>query len=237
MDVMSQVLRIINGQHLYFDANGRQVKGGFVTNTDGSRSFYHWNTGDKLVSTFFTTGHDRWYYADDKGNVVTGAQVINGQKLFFATDGKQVKGDFATNANGSRSYYHGATGNKLVSTFFTTGDNNWYYADAKGELVVGEQTINGQNLYFDQTGKQVKGQQLRILMAQSLTMMFIQGKRLLIVGLKFLQGNGYTSTLKEKGYVKLRLMNERSQSLLWLLFQKIVSLFIHSGHLSGQKVV
>ena len=149
--------QVINGQHLYFDANGRQVKGGFVTNTDGSRSFYHWNTGDKMVSTFFTTGHDRWYYADDKGNVVTGAQVINGQKLFFATDGKQVKGDFATNANGSRSYYHGATGNKLVSTFFTTGDNNWYYADAKGEVVVGEQTINGQNLYFDQTGKQVKG--------------------------------------------------------------------------------
>lgn len=149
--------QVINGQHLYFDANGRQVKGGFVTNTDGSRSFYHWNTGDKMVSTFFTTGHDKWYYADDKGNVVTGAQVINGQKLFFGTDGKQVKGGFATNANGTRSYYHGATGDKLVSTFFTTGDNNWYYADAKGEVVVGEQTINGQNLYFDQTGKQVKG--------------------------------------------------------------------------------
>ena len=149
--------QVINGQHLYFDANGRQVKGGFVTNTDGSRSFYHWDTGDKLVSTFFTTGHDKWYYADDKGNVVTGAQVINGQKLFFGNDGKQVKGGFATNANGTRSYYHGATGDKLVSTFFTSGDNNWYYADAKGEVVVGEQTINGQHLYFDQTGKQVKG--------------------------------------------------------------------------------
>lgn len=149
--------QVINGQHLYFDANGRQVKGGFVTNTDGSRSFYHWDTGDKLVSTFFTTGHDKWYYADDKGNVVTGAQVINGQKLFFGSDGKQVKGGFATNANGTRSYYHGATGDKLVSTFFTSGDNNWYYADAKGEVVVGEQTINGQHLYFDQTGKQVKG--------------------------------------------------------------------------------
>ena len=149
--------QVINGQHLYFDANGRQVKGGFVTNTNGSRSFYHWDTGDKMVSTFFTTGHDKWYYADDKGNVVTGAQVINGQKLFFGTDGKQVKGGFATNANGTRSYYHGATGDKLVSTFFTSGDNNWYYADAKGEVVVGEQTINGQHLYFDQTGKQVKG--------------------------------------------------------------------------------
>ena len=149
--------QVINGQHLYFDANGRQVKGGFVTNTDGSRSFYHWDTGDKLVSTFFTTGHDKWYYADAKGNVVTGAQVINGQKLFFGNDGKQVKGGFATNANGTRSYYHGATGDKLVSTFFTSGDNNWYYANAKGEVVVGEQTINGQHLYFDQTGKQVKG--------------------------------------------------------------------------------
>lgn len=149
--------QFINGQDLYFESTGKQVKGDFVTNPDGTRSFYHWNTGDKLVSTFFTTGNDKWYYADAKGHVVTGAQVINGQKLYFGADGKQVKGGFAPNANGTRSYYHGATGDKLVSTFFTTGDNNWYYADAKGEVVVGEQTINGQHLYFDQTGRQVKG--------------------------------------------------------------------------------
>ena len=149
--------QFINGQDLYFESTGKQVKGDFVTNTDGTRSFYHWNTGDKLVSTFFTTGNDKWYYADAKGHVVTGAQVINGQKLYFGVDGKQVKGGFAPNANGTRSFYHGATGDKLVSTFFTSGDNNWYYADAKGEVVVGEQTINGQHLYFDQTGRQVKG--------------------------------------------------------------------------------
>ena len=149
--------QFINGQDLYFESTGKQVKGDFVTNTDGTRSFYHWNTGDKLVSNFFTTGNDKWYYADAKGHVVTGAQVINGQKLYFGADGKQVKGGFAPNANGTRSFYHGATGDKLVSTFFTSGDNNWYYADAKGEVVVGEQTINGQHLYFDQTGRQVKG--------------------------------------------------------------------------------
>lgn len=149
--------QFINGQDLYFESTGKQVKGDFVTNPDGTRSFYHWNTGDKLVSTFFTTGNDKWYYADAKGHVVTGAQEINGQKLYFGADGKQVKGGFAPNANGTRSFYHGATGDKLVSTFFTSGDNNWYYADAKGEVVVGEQTINGQHLYFDQTGRQVKG--------------------------------------------------------------------------------
>ena len=150
--------QVINGQHLFFDKTGRQVKGGFVTNADGSRSYYHGETGDQLTSTFFTTGNNVWYYADASGKVVTGTQVINGQTLHFKVDGQQVKGDFAPNADGSQSYYHGDSGEQLVSTFFTTGGNIWYYADASGKVVTGEQEINGQKLYFDETGKQVKGQ-------------------------------------------------------------------------------
>ena len=150
----------INGQNLYFREDGQQVKGDFGLNADGSRSYYHGETGDKLVSTFFTTGNNVWYYADASGKVVTGPQVINGQNLYFREDGQQVKGGFATNANGSRSYYHGDSGERLVSTFFTTGNNDWYYADANGQVVTGEQVINGQRLYFDQTGKQVKGQKV-----------------------------------------------------------------------------
>ena len=171
----------INGDDLYFDESGKQVKGNFVTNPDGTRSYYDAITGVKLVDTtvvvngetynvdekgvatkahtsgFYTTGDNNWFYADSHGHNVTGAQFINGQDLYFESTGKQVKGDFVTNTDGTRSFYHWNTGDKLVSTFFTTGNDKWYYADAKGEVVVGEQTINGQHLYFDQTGRQVKG--------------------------------------------------------------------------------
>lgn len=36
----------------------------------------------------------------------------------MTNDGKQVKGSFATNDNVTRSYYHGAAEDKLVSTSF-----------------------------------------------------------------------------------------------------------------------
>ena len=149
--------QVVNGQHLYFDANGRQVKGGFVMNTDGSRSFYHWNTGDKLVSTFFTTGHDRWYYADDKGNVVTGAQVINGQKLFFATDGKQVK---VTLQQMRMAVVHTTMELLVISQSqpsslleTTTG----IMLMPKVDLLLANRRSTAKTFNFDQTGKQVKG--------------------------------------------------------------------------------
>ncbi len=135
---------------------------------------------------------------------------------FFATDGNRLKADFGDqNANGSRSYYHGATGNKLSQPSFslletTTGT----MLMPKVNLLLANRRSTAVKLYFDQTGKQVKGATAANPDGSISTMMFIQGKRLLIVGLKFLQGQWvYFLTLKEKGYVS-RLMNERSQSLL-----------------------
>ncbi|MFR3189349.1 MAG: hypothetical protein ACLTNP_03525 [Streptococcus salivarius] len=54
-------------------------------------------------------------------------------KTRFDTDGKQVKGAFDNRMVVAHTTMN--TGNKLVSTFFTSGDNNWYYADAKGEVL------------------------------------------------------------------------------------------------------
>ncbi|MFR2063001.1 MAG: hypothetical protein ACLS36_00995 [Streptococcus sp.] len=81
------------------------------------------------------------------------------------------------------------------------------------------------NLYFDQTGKQVKGATATNPDGSISYYDVQQGKRLLIVGLKFLQGNGYTLTLKERLRVKLRLMNEEVNHFLWLLFRKKLSNF------------
>ena len=167
----------INGDELYFDESGKQVKGEFVNNPDGTTSYYDAITGVKLVDTTVVVNGETYnvdekglqlrlihqvsirlvtitgFYADSHGHNVTGAQFINGQDLYFESTGKQVKGDFVTNTDGTRSFYHWNTGDKLVSTFFTTGNDKWYYADAKGHVVTGAQVINGQNFYFGADGK------------------------------------------------------------------------------------
>ena len=70
-------------------------------------------------------------------------------------------------------------------------------------------------------------------------MMFIQGKRLLIVGLKFLQGNGYTSTLKEKDTCQIKI-NEWKKSITFVVaffVKKIVSFLYIQVICLAKKVV
>ena len=41
--------------------------------------------------------------------------------------------------------------------YYSDDQGNWYYKDANGKNLVGEQTIDGQNVYFRSNGQQVKG--------------------------------------------------------------------------------
>ncbi|KXT76987.1 prolyl oligopeptidase family serine peptidase [Streptococcus sp. DD12] len=108
--------------------------------------------------TGFQEGTDgSWYYYGADGQAVTGTQTINGQTLFFAADGKQVKGAFATDAQGQSYFYDADTGDRWTNRFVGV-DGQWYYLDASGLKVTGAQLINGQNLYFNADGSQVKGQ-------------------------------------------------------------------------------
>ena len=117
---------------------------------------------------------------------------------------KQVKGGFAPNANGTRSFYHGATGDKLVSTFFTSGDNNWYYADAREKSLSVNRLSTDNIFYFDQTGRQVKGTTASNPDGSISYYDVHTGTRLLIAGLRFLQVNRYTSILKEKATCQIK---------------------------------
>ena len=141
---------------MYFDENGVQAKGIFVTNEDGTRSYYDAKSGEKFVGDFFTTGDNHWYYADENGNLATGSQVIRGQKLYFAEDGLQAKGIFVTDAEGNRHFYDPDSGDLATNKFIADGDD-WYYFDENGQVVTGDQEINGQTLHFDENGVQTKG--------------------------------------------------------------------------------
>ena len=43
---------------------------------------------------YYSDDNGNWYYKNVNGDNLTGAQIINGQKLFFRDNGQQVKGAY-----------------------------------------------------------------------------------------------------------------------------------------------
>ncbi|WP_048675246.1 hypothetical protein [Streptococcus sp. 449_SSPC] len=143
----------IDGQNVYFENNGRQVKGDFAE--DGY--YYDGNSGQRVTNSYVRRGASLWFYVDAEGRKLFGEQTINNQDVYFDQNyGTQVKGNFASNG-----YYYDEDSGARVDfgkNQFVKVDNNWYYVDNQGKIVKGAQTIDGRELYFDQrTGRQIKG--------------------------------------------------------------------------------
>ena len=151
-------LQKIGQQTLYFDQDGKQVKGQVVTLADKSIHYFDANSGEMAVNKFAEGAKNEWYYFDQDGKAVTGLKTINKQVLYFGQDGKQVKGQVVTLADKSIRYFDANSGEMAVNKFAEGAKNEWYYFDQDGKAVTGLKTINKQVLYFGQDGKQVKGQ-------------------------------------------------------------------------------
>ena len=150
-------LQKIGQQTLYFDQDGKQVKGKIVTLSDKSIRYFDANSGEMAVGKFAEGAKNEWYYFDKTGKAVTGLQKIGKQTLYFDQDGKQVKGKVVTLADKSIRYFDADSGEMAVGKFAEGAKNEWYYFDQTGKAVTGLQKIGKQTLYFDQDGKQVKG--------------------------------------------------------------------------------
>ena len=161
----------IDGVEVYFDkTTGKQVKGLFINEYGGTEipnnwlstvKFYDKDTGALLKQQYFYF-NGNWYYADADGIILKGAHTIDGVEVYFdKSNGKQVKGQFVTESGyvGDKGihYYDKDTGALIKGGYFTDG-GHWYYADEQGNLLSGEQTINGINVYFyPNTHRQARG--------------------------------------------------------------------------------
>ena len=150
-------LQKLGQQTLYFDQDGKQVKGKIVTLADKSIRYFDANSGEMAVGKFAEGAKNEWYYFDQTGKAVTGLQKIGQQTLYFAQDGKQVKGQVVTLADKTVRYFDANSGEMAVNKFVEGAKNEWYYFDQAGKAVTGLQQVGQQTLYFDQDGKQVKG--------------------------------------------------------------------------------
>ena len=139
----------IDGAHVYFEYDGKQVKGDF----DYKNQFHDKDSGNSVTNRFVTV-KDKTYFIGADSKAIKGATVIDNVEYFFDKEtGAQVKGNFAWNGK----YYDGITGALVTNSYVQVG-KDWYYVGNDGERLKGSQTINNVPVYFDPyDGKQAKG--------------------------------------------------------------------------------
>ncbi len=198
---------------LYFHEDGRQAKGELVT-VAGKRYYFDKDSGElyrkfdpitiedntytadsqgvltevpKYRNQFVLDDQGKWYYADDTGHWLTGAQTIDTFNLYFYEDGVQAKG--ALVERDGKTYYYDADNGRLVTNqtftfggktytadvdgvvtetpqyrkrFVSVDQGNWYYYDINGQKLTGFQTVDYVRLYFHEDGRQAKGELVTI---------------------------------------------------------------------------
>ena len=148
-------VRADHGYLKYFDKNGIQVKGKTVVE-DGKTYYYDAHSGALVTSSFAEIAPNQWSYFNTDGQALKGKWTINGKEYYFDQNGIQYKGK-AVKVGSRYKYYDENDGQPVTNRFAQIEPNVWAYFGADGYAVTGEQVINGQHLYFDQSGRQVKG--------------------------------------------------------------------------------
>ena len=161
----------IDGKDYYIAQYGRVLRGSF--NVYQEPPYYDDETGEAVKKTGFVKSYGRWYYLEENGKKAKGLKEIDGKLYFFSNNPmnkyethEQVRGQlarpkfyisFPNRAEDNPTYYFDAETGAAVTNQFVYTDGHWYYFGNDGKALLFDQVINGQHLYFDYEGKQVKG--------------------------------------------------------------------------------
>ena len=161
----------IDGKDYYIAQYGRVLRGSF--NVYQQPPYYDDETGEAVKKTGFVKSDGRWYYLEEDGKKAKGLKEIDGKLYFFSNNPmnkyethEQVRGQlarpyfyisFPNRAEDNPTYYFEAETGAAVTNQFVNWKGNWYYFGKDGKALLFDQVINGQHLYFDYEGKQVKG--------------------------------------------------------------------------------
>ena len=163
--------KTIDGKDYYILNNGEILRDSFEIY--GSLPYHDKETGAAVNKTGFLQVGKDWYYIDANGTKARGLKEIDGKLYFFSNNPmnkyethEQVRGQlarpyfyisFPNRAEDNPTYYFDAETGAAVTNQFVYTDGHWYYFGNDGKALLFDQVVNGQHLYFDYEGKQVKG--------------------------------------------------------------------------------
>lgn len=145
----AQNLQKIGGVYYYFDYDGRMDMGSvWVDEWDG---YYFFNDSGayQAVGTGWYTAGGNWYYFINGTPISSGIQMVGGKYYNFYSNGY-----LRTHALYESEFVFSTSG--LVKNAWYYDGEYWYYADASGRYVTGEQVINGTTYWFNRAGVWVK---------------------------------------------------------------------------------
>ena len=130
----------LNGIHVYFDQNGRQLRGEFKFDDDGTVHYYDAKNGARAENTIVRTNTGAFKFdANGNGHLMKPGEEIDTP----VTPTPTVSLDNAPRVFGGH--------------YYSDNEGNWYYKDANGKNLIGLNFVDNIPVYFDKDGKQVKG--------------------------------------------------------------------------------
>ena len=128
----------LNGIHVYFDQNGRQLRSEFKFDEDGTVHYYDAKNGARAENTIVRTNTGAFKFdANGNGHLMGPGEETDTPVI------PTISLDKAPRVFGGH--------------YYSDNEGNWYYKDANGKNLIGLNFVDNIPVYFDKDGKQVKG--------------------------------------------------------------------------------
>lgn len=132
----------------YYKKDGQNLTGPQVV--DNFALYFH-EDGKQAKDQIVTVDGENYYFDKDNGRKVTNMGVTQDGKTYLADQ----EGRLSLKTDNPKPVITGGH-------FQSNNNNSWSYITAEGEKLTGFQNVDGQILYFDAKGQQIKGEDLTI---------------------------------------------------------------------------
>lgn len=111
-----------------------------------NNTWYFYRPDGSIVKNGWIQWSDKWYYLDERGEMKSGVQTINGRTYYLGNDGTMISGWI--NLNDTYYYFDTTRGDNygaMIVKSWVKYDNKYFYFDEQGVMVTGWKQIPDSN--------------------------------------------------------------------------------------------